>query len=420
MFAQWTTGTDIYNTNTGNVGIGNSLPQGKLHVEGKIYVKTDEDKVLTFENANGSWQYIQFKTGGTRKTWMGIDGASNFRIGKENGGAIILQGSNVGIGNATPGYQLDVSGVIASNSNTPLTFTNTGTGTYNRTVVYNDPSNGLYFDLARTTDLVSGTPIDFNVGARGGSGPLFTIKGVSGNVGIGTTNPAAKLSVVNSIVNNAVLTHGMFGYSGITNNRSITIQQIGNVSTANQYLFLNGGLGSSSVVGSPTLTSTYAPSFGFESNDNNLNILTSPSGTNATAIRAMSFSSGGNVGIGTTNINDASYKLFVETGIRTRKLKVDQTSWPDYVFHKYYNLPSLAEVEQFINKNKHLPDVPSAAEVEKNGLDLGENQALLLKKIEELTLYVIELKKENEKMNERIEKQQKEIQALKNNKKQNL
>lgn len=110
------------------------------------------------------------------------------------------------------------------------------------------------------------------------------------------------------------------------------------------------------------------------------------------------FYDAGSVGIGTVNINDANYKLFVETGIRTRKVKVDQSSWPDYVFHKEYKLLSLEEIEKYIKANQHLPEVPSFKEVEKNGIDLGENQAILLKKIEELTLIIIEQNKRIEKL----------------------
>jgi hypothetical protein len=102
----------------------------------------------------------------------------------------------------------------------------------------------------------------------------------------------------------------------------------------------------------------------------------------------------GTMGIGTVNTTDANYKLFVENGIRTRKVKVDADAWPDYVFASKYKLMSLQEVEQFINENNHLPEVPSADEVQKNGIELGENQAVLLKKIEELTLYVIEQNKQ--------------------------
>lgn len=105
----------------------------------------------------------------------------------------------------------------------------------------------------------------------------------------------------------------------------------------------------------------------------------------------------GSVGIGTTNI-DNTYKLFVEGGIRSRKLKVDQSAWPDYVFDTAYQLRPLAAVQEFIDQKKHLPDVPSAQEVEKEGLDIGETQAVLLRKIEELTLYIIELNKRLEEL----------------------
>ncbi|MFL9485741.1 hypothetical protein ACI6Q2_23385, partial [Chitinophagaceae bacterium LWZ2-11] len=111
----------------------------------------------------------------------------------------------------------------------------------------------------------------------------------------------------------------------------------------------------------------------------------------------------GNVGIGTTT--PGSYKLAVEGTIGARKLKITQVSpWPDYVFDSSYTLTPLAQVEQFIKDNKHLPDVPSAKEVTDKGLDVGDNQAVLLKKIEELTLYMIEMKKENENLKQRVEK----------------
>jgi hypothetical protein len=69
------------------------------------------------------------------------------------------------------------------------------------------------------------------------------------------------------------------------------------------------------------------------------------------------------------------------------------TCWPDYVFNKEYQLTPLNELEQFITENQHLPNVPSAAEVEANGVELGEMNALLLQKVEELTLYIIQLEK---------------------------
>lgn len=129
----------------------------------------------------------------------------------------------------------------------------------------------------------------------------------------------------------------------------------------------------------------------------------------------------GNVGIGTTVPKE---KLSVNGKIRAHEIKVETANWPDYVFAKDYQLPSLQETEQHIKEKGHLPGIPSAEEVKANGVDLGEMNGKLLKKIEELTLHLIELKKENDKerlkqheKNERQEKlikqQQNEINKLK-------
>ncbi|WP_420602826.1 fibronectin type III domain-containing protein [Flagellimonas sp.] len=109
----------------------------------------------------------------------------------------------------------------------------------------------------------------------------------------------------------------------------------------------------------------------------------------------------GDVGIG-TNAVPSGYKLAVEGKIRTREIRVDQDTWPDYVFKEGYDLPSLEEIQKHIEEKGHLPNIPSAKEVETNGVELGEMNKLLLEKVEELTLYVIELKKENEKQNQII------------------
>jgi len=97
----------------------------------------------------------------------------------------------------------------------------------------------------------------------------------------------------------------------------------------------------------------------------------------------------GNVGIGTEKVTD-NYKLSVEGNIRARKVVVNADQWADYVFVDNYKLTPLSEVRTFIEKNNHLPDVPSEKEVKQTGIDLGEMDAILLKKIEELTLYILE------------------------------
>jgi hypothetical protein len=111
--------------------------------------------------------------------------------------------------------------------------------------------------------------------------------------------------------------------------------------------------------------------------------------------------SNGRVGIGTAN--PGSFQLGVEGTIGAREVNVTaQNPFPDYVFESTYNLLPISQVESFIKVNKHLPEIPSAKEVEANGINLGEMDALLLKKIEELTLYVIKLNEDNGILKERI------------------
>ncbi|SEL54552.1 hypothetical protein SAMN04488505_102512 [Chitinophaga rupis] len=106
-------------------------------------------------------------------------------------------------------------------------------------------------------------------------------------------------------------------------------------------------------------------------------------------------SSGGNVGIGTTA--PGTFKLAVEGKIGAREIRITNTNpWPDYVFNPDYELPSLKAQEEFISQHQHLPGIPSAADIKAQGYDLSSMDASLLKKIEELTLYIIELNKKIE------------------------
>ncbi|NLR78305.1 hypothetical protein [Chitinophaga eiseniae] len=109
----------------------------------------------------------------------------------------------------------------------------------------------------------------------------------------------------------------------------------------------------------------------------------------------------GNVGIGTTDTK--GYKLAVAGAIVSESVKVKQkNNWPDFVFKPAYQLASLQEVESYVKKYKHLPDMPAAKEVENNGLDLGEMNRKLLQKVEELTLYLIEQNKTIQEQDKRI------------------
>ena len=107
---------------------------------------------------------------------------------------------------------------------------------------------------------------------------------------------------------------------------------------------------------------------------------------------------GGNVGIGTIN---PTYKLSVNGKVRCKEVVVE-SDWADYVFNKEYSLPDLNHVEKYINENKHLPNIPSAKEIEQDGLSLGEVQKKMMEKIEELTLYLIEANKRIEKLEKKL------------------
>ena len=236
----------------------------------------------------------------------------------------------------------------------------------------------------------------------------------AGYVGIGTTTPSAMLEVANENSGNASLRVGVKSNMANTNAQILnslaaigsdgtTITSVGSVawdyynngspSWAGTLMLHTGKAVTGSYCGVPagnqgTLIFDNVSSGVIATNGANLYI--SPS-----AVVSTSFLANGNVGIGTTN--PGTNKLAVEGTIAARKVVVTATNpFPDYVFQPSYNLPSLDSVAQFLQANHHLPEIPSADSVAKNGLDLGGNQVVLLKKIEELTLYTIELQKKVE------------------------
>lgn len=120
----------------------------------------------------------------------------------------------------------------------------------------------------------------------------------------------------------------------------------------------------------------------------------------------------GRVRIGNVTTSHDGYKLYVEEGILTEKVKVaikNSEDWFDNVFEKDYALMPLNELTKYIEKNKHLPEVPTTSDVLKQGIDLGKMNGILLKKVEELTLYLIDMKKE-------LEQTKKDLEEIKNRK----
>ena len=125
----------------------------------------------------------------------------------------------------------------------------------------------------------------------------------------------------------------------------------------------------------------------------------------------LTIKNNGKVTIGTNNFDtDSNYKLYVKDGIKTERIKVEVASengWADYVFEENYNLTSLENLEKYIKVNKHLPEVPTTQEVLKNGVELKAMNILLLKKIEELTLYTIQQQNTIEEIKEALKNMKK-------------
>lgn len=201
----------------------------------------------------------------------------------------------------------------------------------------------LYNKVARTN-------IFFNNGNVG--------LGLVGKVGVGTSRPSGKLTV-----------HSAATESGI---ESVNPNGNSHFPYSNGYSYLSG----KGIV--------------FRSNGN---------------IERMRIETDGSVVIGNVATPNTDYKLFVEKGILAEKVRVavkSASDWADNVFEAEYSQLPINEVDDFISENKHLPNVPSADEVVKDGIDLAKMDAILLRQIEELWLHVIELTKENEELRDQI------------------
>ncbi len=264
--------------------------------------------------------------------------------------------------------------------------------------------------------------IAFGYGSSSSFNEVMRIKG-TGRVGIGTNNPSAKLDIVsadntptteiarfmpNNLSQGPVIHWGGIQQGGTSANSNFEVNAKG---TGHILLHTSpsGATASSGNVGiginSPTFKLHVNGSFRVENE-------VSVGGGNIFSIDAPGVGGGrlkigtdGKVTLGNTS-TPGTYRLYVADGIMTERLKVALKStgnWADYVFSNDYRLMPLEKVDKFIQENKHLPGVPSAAEVVETGIDVATMDAKLLEKIEELTLYMIDLKKENLLLKARIE-----------------
>ncbi|OXB15780.1 hypothetical protein [Flavobacterium reichenbachii] len=224
----------------------------------------------------------------------------------------------------------------------------------------------------------------------GGNAPQVRMQiNDNGNVGIGTEYPSQKLDVNGNALFQGTLSSSISGVIG------------GQLQLKNPAKTASGSASSWNIY---NMTEGYGNSLQFWAYDN------LGCGTGLCNNR-FTIMDNGNVGIGAVNPQN---KLDVNGIIHSKEVKVDMSGWSDFVFKKEYNLPTLEDVEKYITEKGHLENIPNEEEVLKNGINLGEMNAKLLQKIEELTLYVIEIKKENSKMKIKQKQLDKKILQLSN------
>jgi hypothetical protein len=365
----WTkTGDNQYSAVDGNVGIGTNSPDSKLDVNGALRISGGAQRLnFVTEEAGPDGNFIAFrKSPGIQfiradNTVLGrmeyvdtLDYANflRFHTGSTQSNDLIINTSHeVGIGTNDPQAKLQVSGGagdqvrIHAASDPILQFTEGFLG--NQTKKGYVQVSGDNLRLGTNSGNTAGKFIVRN----NGSDHFFI--DAAGRVGINQSNPTSQLHVSGrTYINNG--SGEALGLDGT--NPFIQFYQSGSAKSFIQqtgstlFMGVNGG---------------------------NLQL------------------DAAQIAIGANLNKAAGYKLAVTGKVICEEVKVMLSgNWPDYVFDKKYKRPSLSDLEKFIEQNKHLPNIPAASEIESNGVEVGDMQRKMMEKIEELTLYVIELKKE--------------------------
>lgn len=374
-------------TDNGRVGIGTISPTKKLDVNGDINLSGDLYKEGVLINLSGE-----------PSVW------------KLNGSNAYYNDGNVGIGTNNPTEKLQVEGNIRLlnscgdikkvkgiylgwSSNYGIHFQH-GLFSTDGTASSDDVTLNSFGNIRLNFDSNSNGSNKLTIGhhTTGLSNTLFTIL-EDGNVGIGIESPSKKLEVGGDInfTGNLYQNDQLIDFSSVWNQSGSTIYyNVGNV-----------GIG----IDNPTMKLDVSGDINYTGDlykNGQLVNLGSFWNNNGTSI----YYNGGNVGIGAAS---PIYLFSVKGTIGCDEVVVEDVSgWADFVFEDDYNLMSIEELESFVIENNHLPEIPTTKEVEENGISIGEMNAKLLQKIEELTLYVIELQKTNKEQSHAID----ELKAL--------
>ena len=343
-----------------NIGIGNTAPLTKLDINGDIAFRSADITITTVYNYALDVNTVKQAYYKLKSPILPIGNFILAGITAGTDGRMITLTNYSGVSMEI--YNEDLS----ANANDRI---KTGIGT--TLAVFANGSVTLQYDVPEQRWLVKGGHNNSLSYFGGGGGTSYwglsgnNINNTnSGNVGIGIANPLFKVDISGDqrIVGTAINSPGSGG--GLTSGGVMRIEN-----TANSYsLKIDGGM----------LQCEKPRTNGI-------------SGTSASILAINPY--GGNVGIGTTD--PGIYKLAVKGKIRSEEIVVE-TGWADYVFAEEYQLASLESVEKHIMENKHLQGIPSAATIQNEGLNLGAVQTKMMEKIEELTLYIIQLNKEIE------------------------
>lgn len=397
-----------------NVGIGTTVPAAKLDVKSTtnyvgqfngtapMYIGIFEGDVYRgyLGSYSGNAEDIDIGTGSgnvTGKMHLTIQAAPKVTINSAG---------NVGVGTTNPNYRFHVTGgdLFVQSSTGLIRFGYDGANEWQLA------TTGGGADLRWYTTTDGGTTItprhyfqqNGNVGLGGFSGPGLPL-GRLDVLGAGTTSSTNTLMLRNSLGDTLLRMRDDgrmgIGYNGTSYGRVVNIGGTGvNFYTANEAAF-GGAI-------FPTDTSLVIWS---NSNSNNY-LVFQPSWGNTgigTYTPNAKLHLNGAMLIGNNSARIATgYSLSVVGKVIAEEVKVQlSASWPDYVFDEGYKLMPIEDLEKSIRQNKHLPNIPSAAEVTTaNGIQLGEMNRKLVEKVEELTLYIIQLKKENATLEGRLTK----------------